>query len=320
MIWLLTDDEWRPVADRIHRRLLDRGAHIEVFAPDRSARIAVKIRGSALEVYDGDERLALPEVAVVLRHPIPPAGEQTALDRDGRQFVRRQWHTMFDGLTKALDYRGVRIVNPPAASLSDEKTYQMLAAADAGLKTLATIHTSSGEAIERHHGGNPGLAMKSFNPIVRRETQRGRQTMSRTVALPAVQIASGLDRSRVKSPSIVQPFVSSPFEHRVVVVGEQVHGARIHKVGAAKVDVRSVPAAELETTPSQLPTEVAQACVRLVQSVGGEIAAIDLIEADGEFIFLDLNCSGHFLYVEQLTGAPICSDIADLAIKRLSST
>jgi len=314
VIWIFTDEEWRPVAKRLATHIVNAGHCIEIFDPERSPGLTVELAGHDLAVFDGHRQLADPHAAIVLRIPVPAAAEPGDLDRDALQFVLMQWSILYRGLIHALEYRGVKMLNPTVAAASDEKTFQMLAAAAAGLATLPSLQSARGGEVRRRWPSTDRLAMKPFQPIVRREVSEGRQKMIRTVALPCDELSAGLDGSRVKSPSIVQPFIAAEFEHRVVVVGDKVHGARLPKIGAAAVDIRSVPVSELGATRSELPDDVAAACIRLVRSVGAVIAAIDLLETDDGYIFLDLNCSGHYLFVEQLTGAPICSDIAELAV------
>lgn len=312
--WLFTDVEWQAVATRVAGHIVDAGHQVQVFDPARAPDLAVEISGSDLQVHERGQQLDEPDAVVVLRSPIPDPGDGTMADPDAAQFVRSQWAVMFAGLYRALELRGAMMLNPTIAAASDEKTHQMLAAAHAGLTTLPTTQTARSADVAHRWPNDARLAMKPFQPVVRRELREGRQKMIRTVALPADELAAGLDGSRVKCPTIVQPFVPAAFEHRVVVVGDKVHGARFEKVGAAKIDIRSVPVSELSATPSELPDDVAAACVRLVRSVGAVIAAIDLLETNDGFVFLDLNCSGHYLYVEQLTSAPICADIAELAV------
>lgn len=314
MIWIFTDTEWQPVASRLVTHITEAGGEVEVFDPERSPRLTIEISGTDLEVRDAGRPITQPTSVIGLRTPIPPTDHQGDLDNDALHFVATQWSVLFNGLYRALEYRGATMLNPAIAALADEKTHQMLAAAQAGLQTLPSVHSARGAAVIGRWP-EATLAAKPFHPVVRRELHEGRQQMIRTIAMSSRELGAGLDASLVKSPSIVQPFVAAPFEHRVVVVGDTVHGARMPRVGGAEIDIRSVPVTELGATPSKLPTDVTEACVRLVRSVGAVVAAIDLLEdADGRFVFLDLNCAGHYLFVEQLTGAPICADIAALAL------
>ncbi|MFN2444382.1 MAG: alpha-L-glutamate ligase, partial [Vicinamibacterales bacterium] len=55
-----------------------------------------------------------------------------------------------------------------------------------------------------------------------------------------------------------------------------------------------------------LPNGMADACRRLVASYGLMFGAIDLIvDATGEYYFLELNPNGQWVWVQQATGLPI---------------
>ncbi|MEV4171342.1 hypothetical protein [Nonomuraea sp. NPDC049709] len=61
-----------------------------------------------------------------------------------------------------------------------------------------------------------------------------------------------------------------------------------------------------------LPDDTARRCVELVAALGVSFGAIDLIlTPGGEYVFLEINPNGQWGWIEDLTGLPISTAIAD---------
>ena len=69
--------------------------------------------------------------------------------------------------------------------------------------------------------------------------------------------------------------------------------------------------------PARLPGPVAARLRRLLRRLGLLYAAADLRRTDGgEHLFLEVNPSGQFLFVEERTGQPIAEALCDLLAAR----
>lgn len=317
MIWILTDSEWLPVAKRVDAHLAALGEQARIIDSTTVADLEVIVEGSSLQIMLGSEHLELPSAVVVFRLPIPHHVETVGLAADAQSFVREQWQIMGRGLLLALEHLGVPILNSSATVLRDEKTHQLLLAHQAGFATPLTVQTATGGQLSEHWHEEEVVAIKQFRPMTQVDETAGRVRWTKTLALKQQALADGLRASKVKSPSVVQPLVDAPFEHRVVVVGDEVFGARTAREGENSVDVRSVPVAEAGAVPSELPDHVRASAVRLAELAGATFATMDVLETvSGDYVFLDLNCGGHFLWVEQLCGWPITQAIATHAARR----
>jgi len=313
MIWLMTDEVWMPIAERVQRALDRIGAPSIIMNPQAAKDLVVEIDGTTVSVRIEDTVLDTPSAVLYLRDPIPRPPADGSIDADMTRFVVQQWQMMLRGLMTTLDAAGVAMANPVASVLVDEKTAQLVRAAQLGFTTPATLHGAVGthaETFARAHGDR--CATKPFAPFVRLAARGDSMQRLLTNLTCASDLRRGLDGATVPSPTIVQPFIAAAFEHRVVVVGDRVFTARIARRGANAVDVRRLSPTKADVTAGELPDDVAARCVALVRTSGLKIAAIDLLETDDDYVFLDLNPSGHFLWVEQVTGAPICDAIASL--------
>jgi hypothetical protein len=103
---------------------------------------------------------------------------------------------------------------------------------------------------------------------------------------------------------------------RVTVVGDDLFAAEIDTGETGAIDVRAtLPHARMRAV--RLPPRVASRLHRFVRTLGLVYAAIDLRRRpDGEHVFLEVNPSGEWRYVERRTGQPITSAVASVLTPR----
>ena len=81
---------------------------------------------------------------------------------------------------------------------------------------------------------------------------------------------------------------------------------------------RAAEVYDLPHYPLQLPESLAMACRSLVRQLGLRFGAIDLVQAaDGDYVFLEINPNGQWLWIQDETGLPIaealCTTLLDPA-------
>lgn len=103
-------------------------------------------------------------------------------------------------------------------------------------------------------------------------------------------------------PCHFQEYIPKLYELRVTVIGRHIFAAKIHSQDDARtcVDSRDM-SAEIRYEACQLPPEIRQRCLDFMASYGLQFSAFDLIVTPShEYVFLENNPVGQFLYVEQL--------------------
>lgn len=110
---------------------------------------------------------------------------------------------------------------------------------------------------------------------------------------------------REPAPVLVQQYVDAERELRVFVVGEEVIGFRVHKLDPAqlRVDPETV-----SVEPADVPAELAERLLALCAHWELNVVAFDLLEADGEWVFLEVNVNCDWWWFEQRSG---CADVSD---------
>lgn len=126
------------------------------------------------------------------------------------------------------------------------------------------------------------------------------------------------------TPGIYQHCVEKEHELRVTVVGRRLFVVRINsqQTVRGKVDWREAiwkprgQAGDLTFDLAVLPAPIKQACLRLMRSLGLAYGAIDLIVTpENEYVFLEVNPSGQFLWVDHEVGIPVLDALSEMLIQ-----
>ncbi len=103
-------------------------------------------------------------------------------------------------------------------------------------------------------------------------------------------------------PCYFQEYIEKKFELRVTIIGNHVFTARINSQQSdkTKVDFRDY-SADILYEPFTLPREIEDRCRDFVHSYNLQYGAMDIIVTpEDEFVFLENNPGGQFLFVEEL--------------------
>jgi hypothetical protein len=216
-------------------------------------------------------------------------------------FAARQAEEALRGFFGALP---ARFVNDPwRDARACHKPLQLAAAEAAGLAVPPTLVTS-----------DPARA-RAFV-----EAQRGGRVIHKALhATPldwhATRFLEGQDLARLDAirlaPTILQAYVPG-VDVRVVAVGSRLFAAGIDATATASPqDFRAVYD-DCRVAPVELPAAVATGLRRLMDALGLAYGAIDLRRrADGQHLFLEVNPSGLWRFVEHRTGQPISQALAE---------
>lgn len=260
---------------------------------------------------DGDvDRLCWPDAeafdarrcrAVWFRRPQTFVVDPSVRDEDVRGFAFTECQEAMEGLWRGLPAAWMN--EPLRDEAASKKSFQLRVARDAGLPIPRTLVTNDPAAARRFAAelGPERTVYKAFAATDRhwRETRILRP--GELDRLDAVQHA----------PVIFQEYVRARHDVRVTVVGDRVFAAAIRPAADAyAVDFRmSMTTASIWAIT--LPPRVVSALRTLMQRLGLVYGAIDLRETDaGEFVFLEINPAGQWLFVEDATGQPISAAIA----------
>ena len=224
---------------------------------------------------------------------------------DDQRFALQESNAALEGLRDIATTGSARWVNPRrAAKQIENKPYQLNVAREGGLTVPETLISNDASDISdfyEEHGGN--VIYKALTPVLFKET--GRELVSFVNKLPRDVVDDG-DLLKL-SPGIYQPFIDKVFELRVNVFGDQILTTRINNqhVEGAEIDWRSkVHLTQL--SPFQLPEWLADKILKFMRTAGLVFGALDfIVTTEGEFVFLEVNQMGQFLWLDDMMDTSI---------------
>jgi len=301
-------------ANAVIAELHKRSVSVFRFQPEdfpRACSISIAIRDGRIEgeIHTGYHRVAFDDICAAWfrrsrnEFAEPPNLTSERLDN----YVRAQSSATVIAMCEGL--RTMWVGEPHRLRRAEIKALQLAEAANAGLATPTTLISNDparASAFVDALGDTTECAIKPL--IAVGVTDEHGYRLPFTTTLPA---GYPLD-SVALAPNIFQPYIDKAFELRCVVIGDSIFCARINSQAddVTRTDWR---AGKREHEIFALPEHVAAAIRRLMASFGLNFASMDLIVTpEGEFVFLELNPNGQWLWLEHELGLPLVATMADL--------
>jgi glutathione synthase/RimK-type ligase-like ATP-grasp enzyme len=235
-------------------------------------------------------------------HPEIDGGED-------RNFAYTECDAAFSGLWLALD--AFWINHPTLDEEAARKVYQLNVAEEVGFRIPTTCITNSAEQARQfvEQRGVDNTIYKAFSGTERawRET--------RILKSDEVELIENVRYA----PVIFQEYIPAATDLRVTVIGERVFAAAIYSQDTSyKVDFR-MTMDEADVRAYDLPGPVVEMLQKYMKRLGLVYGAIDMrLTPEGEYVFLEINPSGQWLFIEQRTGQPITEALVELMLQHIS--
>jgi len=249
--------------------------------------------------------------AVWYRRPESPTFDQLG-SREAIEFAQHETQAAVDNLVALLSRPNVRwLSHPEAIRRAGGKVRQLADAATLGLKVPSTLVSGNPESVRRFAAGCEQTIAKLLSKGVPRTAAVADQYTIFTNILSPEQLMA--DQDIAVCASIYQPYIVKAFELRVTLVGRNAMSCRIDSqvTDSTRIDWRNYDLENTPHTPYELPQHIGSKLFELMASYGLAFAAVDLIVTpEGEFVFLELNPNGQWLWLQELAGLNIASAIA----------
>jgi len=221
-----------------------------------------------------------------------------------KAIARLYWNCLLDGLTRALGDSSRFCINPPVGGeVSRLKVYQLPVARSVGLRIPRSIVTTSGADargfVAQNRRRGKGTILKPLYSALW-DFHDGGFAVLETTRVAAEDIS---DASLQLAPCIFQEEIKKKSEVRLTVMGRSLF--------AAELESQAIPGAELDfrrardwdalgCKPISVPKEVAAAVLEFQRRCRLNFGTMDfIIDEDGQWVFLETNPSGQFLWVEK---------------------
>lgn len=240
------------------------------------------------------------------RRPGRPRISDDIVDRTQRAFAANETQEALGGLWHALD---VHWVNDPARDqVAHRKLHQLRSAQELGLRIPDTLITNDPDRARRFidaHGYRD-VIYKAFSALQEEWRETRLLKPEELELLDHVQYA----------PVIFQEYIPAVYDLRITVVGDRLFPAAIHSQETDyPVDFRmEIENATVE--PAELPEGIERGIHRFMEQMGLVYGAIDMrLTPDGDYVFLEINPAGQWLFVEERSGQSITRALAERLVE-----
>ncbi len=319
-ILIITHSDDNECVARVAEAIARKGGQTIRFDTDR---YPTDVRLSAYYGGSGDERLTLTneegefdlrEVTAVWHRRLNfgahlPAG----LDKQLRHASLGESSAAAHGLLASL--KAFRVDHLHHIRHAENKQLQLQVARELGLDTPRTL-TTNDPAAARVFAKNceDGIVTKMLSSFAIHDEGKELVVFTNPVKPEDLADLSGLNLC----PATFQELLAKSLEIRVTVVGHRVMSASVDSQVSARAahDWRRDGLRMLHNwQPYRLPLEFEEKILRLMDYFSLNYGAIDVIlTPDDRHVFLELNPSGEFFWLERTPGLPISDAIADLLL------
>lgn len=252
----------------------------------------------------GGEQIALSDCrSIWWRRPQPFRLHEDIQDPTSMQFAMAETSEAFAGLWPSLDVFWIN--HPTLDGAAHHKLFQLRIAQEVGLSVPETLVTNdpvlAREFVTRH--GIDRTIYKAFS---------GTHDAWRETRLVKEREVSLIDSVRY-APVIFQEYIEAEVDLRITVVGSDIFPAAIHSQETTyPVDFR-MDMANAKIEAHKLPAAIEEGLLALMAKLGLVYGAIDMRRTpDGEYVFLEINPAGQWLFVEARSEQPITKCLAAL--------
>lgn len=305
---------------RVVEAVVRKGGHTIRFDTDR---YPTDVRLTAYYGSLGDERLTLTneegefdlrEVTAVWHRRLNFGAQlPAALDRQLRHASFGETSAAAHGMLASLN--AFRMDHVRDIRHAENKQLQLQVARELGLDTPRTLTTNDPNAVRTFAKScESGMVTKMLSSFAIFEEGKELVVFTNAVKPEDLDDLSGLSLC----PATFQELLPKSLEVRATVVGHRIMSAAIDSQVSARAahDWRRDGLRMLQDwRPYQLPVEVEEKILRLMDHFSLNYGAIDIIlTPDGQHVFLELNPSGEFFWLERAPGLPISEAIAEILL------
>lgn len=234
-------------------------------------------------------------------------------DKLSKTFSFEQWNDAYGILQAALKCAWVN--RPDAARVANDRVQQLSVAKAVGLDIPETIITNDPEMARDFyhiHGGR--IIIKALHHHAVQVSNRIYSMYTHRMTNKDLSYLNNL----VNAPCILQEKILKKSDLRITIVGNQIFAVEIDSQSTLKGrdDLHRYPLRKLPKRTIELKKTDQDKCIKLLDSFGLEYGAIDLVrDRSDRLIFLEINPTGDWLWIEHCTGLPITEAIVDLLEK-----
>jgi glutathione synthase/RimK-type ligase-like ATP-grasp enzyme len=216
-----------------------------------------------------------------------------------------EWRALLEGIYSDLSGRWLN--EPYLVDLAENKVRQLRTAASLGFGIPRTIVSNDPARIAEFIKRSLCVVKPLRDGVVVSQEQEG------VIFTTRVATISDADKKAIEAaPFIIQEEIPKAADIRVTVVGKSVFATAIESQAdeTSRVDWRKGDVISMAHCVHDLPQDIADRCVSLVEALGLRFGAIDLVlDRHGRYWFLEINPNGQWGWIQSRTAQPIARAI-----------
>lgn len=198
--------------------------------------------------------------------------------------------------------------------IANSKIYQIKTAKKVGFDVPETCYSNRKEDIIRFTEKHEWLVLKSIksNAVI---SDNGNQHVFFAQKVKSEDLIQLPQESFEQTINFVQPYIEKAYELRVTVVCNDIFACRIDSQNMdndhGKIDWRQGLEHGMKHSAYELPDNIKEACREYLRMMHLNFGCFDfIVTPHGEYVFLECNPNGQWLWIEKFTGMPISESIA----------
>lgn len=198
--------------------------------------------------------------------------------------------------------------------IADSKLYQIKIAKKVGFDVPETCYSNRKEDIMKIVHKYEWIVLKSIknNAII---SEDGNQHVFFAQKVKSEDLFRLPEESFAQTINFIQPYIEKAFELRVTVVCDDIFACRLDSQemdnNHGKIDWRQGLEHGLKHYIYELPNYIKEACKEYLRLMHLNFGCFDfIVTPDGNYVFLECNPNGQWLWIEKFTGMPISESIA----------
>lgn len=235
------------------------------------------------------------------RRTSKPYIPEMELHRDDYQFVLNENVCFMEGLTNNMAPNAWWINTKEAANRADSKLYQLKIADECGIHVPKTLFSNNPSNIRdfilKHEA--KGVIFKPFCSNFWTKNHKIRASYTTNISMNKL----GSDKLLQLSPGIYQQQIIKKYEIRVVCFGDYLVAVKLnsqcHPEGL--LDWRAIHPTKLLVDECVLPFQIENNIRLFMNKLGIVFGSFDfIVTPDDDYVFLEVNEQGQFLWIEEL--------------------
>lgn len=230
--------------------------------------------------------------------------ELIGLQEEEKNYIITEYDSLLKNLFAVIDAKWLS--NPKHIYNAENKILQLKEAKKIGFNVPSTIITNDKQKIiDFYKQNNRDIIIK---PLAQTRINYKNDAAFIFTNKVNEDLISSIDQYDI-TPCIIQQNIKKEYEIRVTVVNDKVFAASVYSQSNenTKIDWRKE---SLNFNAIEIPKEISEKCVQLLNALQIKFGAIDLIKTpNGEYIFLEINPNGQWAWIEMQTGQNISDEI-----------